>query len=163
MTHAQLVKIAARWLRTTRRCPVVLTDAGGWHEIPDAIGFRSGGLDTLVVECKASRADFLRDQKKWHRRHGLGLGQRRVYLAPAGMVRPDEVPPGWGLAEVRPCGRVFVRVPIPKLELRDRDVTLRETRLLFSALAGAQRPRPVGGLDASPWDEDEALDEVARG
>lgn len=142
--HAALVKIAARWLRGTRRCPVVLTNAGGWHEIPDAIGFRAGGLDTLVVECKATRSDFLRDGKKWHRRYPeMGLGQRRAYLTPAGLVRPDEVPPGWGLVEVGADGRCRVRVPVPKPTGWDMNITHRETRLLFSALAGAQRPRPV--------------------
>lgn len=143
ITHAALVKVAARWLRGTRRCPVVLTDAGGWHEIPDAIGFRAGGLDTLVVECKASRADFRRDQSKWHRRCGASLGQRRTYMTPAGLVRPDEIPEGWGLVEVHPDGRCRVRVPIPKPAGWDPHITNRETRVLFSALAGAQRPRPV--------------------
>ena len=103
MTHDELVQSAERWLRTTKGCGVVLSErrCGGSHEIPDAIGWKSSYWSTLV-ECKTSRADFLRDMKKFFRREAnYGMGQRRYYLTPTGLVKPEELPPGWGLLEVR--------------------------------------------------------------
>lgn len=107
-THAELVQRAERWLRNTRRCPVVLTEASGtgW-EIPDAVGWTCGGLPmSTLVECKTSRADFRVDQTKPFRDQRFGdmaIGRFRYYMAPAGMLDPDEIPPRWGLLEVRPA------------------------------------------------------------
>ena len=90
MTHADLVKLAARWL--AKKHPVVVTEmSSGAMEEPDAIGF-AGGLSTLV-ECKASRADFHADRHKPFNR----LGHWRYYLTPRGLVTAEEIPPGWGL------------------------------------------------------------------
>lgn len=137
-SHGELVALAARWLRTAKRCPVVLVEAaGGGLEVPDAIGFQRGGRMSIVVECKASRADFLADKKKSHRRSGAGLGQARYYLTPAGMLIQRDLPAGWGLIEVRD-GKPRVRVQAPKVEVYDPDVQRRETGVLFSALAGLQ-------------------------
>lgn len=94
MTHPELVAIAERWLR--RRCGVVVTEySTGDSEIPDALGFSSIARSTLI-ECKASRSDFLADQKKRHR-NGRGLGRYRYYLVPDDMIQKHEVPEGWGL------------------------------------------------------------------
>lgn len=145
MRHPDLVERAAAWLRNTKRCGVVLTEASGGHEIPDAIGWRCGGRVSTLVECKASRADFLRDAQKWHRRHAahVGIGQERYYMAPAGMLRPDEIPEGWGLVEVTPGGRARVtkRAPEPgKDRPLDREVMAREVAYLYSATRKAQAP-----------------------
>lgn len=138
MTHAELVEIAARWLRSAKRCGVVLTEAaGGGLEIPDAIGWRLGGRMSYLVECKASRADFLRDAQKPFRGPGRGVGQSRLYLAPAGMIRPDELPERWGLVEVS-GQRARLRVAPAKVEVYNVDVSWRETGLLFAALSAVQ-------------------------
>lgn len=139
MTHADLVARAASWLRNTRRCGVVLTEcSGGGHEIPDAIGWRSGGRVSTLVECKASRADFLRDGKKWHRRHGdvVGIGQERFYFAPPGLIRVEELPAGWGLAEV--CGGVVRVRKNVKCTVIDPEIIRREIGFLYSAAWKAQ-------------------------
>ena len=106
MTHAELVIRAERWLRNTRRCGVVLTEASGsGQEIPDAIGWTLGYCPmSTLVECKVSRADFRADQLKTFRNQNLGdmaIGRFRYYMAPAGLIKPDELPPRWGLLEVR--------------------------------------------------------------
>lgn len=97
-THEQLVDVAREWLRSKH--PVVLTEltvTGG--ECADAIGFKFRGQTTLV-ECKASRSDFLADKKKWFRREPeRGMGLHRYFLAPAGLLKADELPAGWGLLE----------------------------------------------------------------
>lgn len=100
ITHDKLIEAGKRWLR--QRCRVVLTEFRCQVlEEPDVIGFGNNG--TQVIECKASRNDFLADQKKTHRiNHETSLGAFRWYLTPRDMIREDELPPHWGLAELRP-------------------------------------------------------------
>jgi hypothetical protein len=102
VTHAELVDRAMRWLKNSKGCSVAFSEFftyGGW-EIPDAIGWQSRW--SCLVECKVSRADFLVDQKKPFRLHPWqGLGSLRYYMAPVGVIRPEELPEKWGLLEVR--------------------------------------------------------------
>lgn len=110
MTHAELVEIAARWLRTAAGCSVVMPEMSvvcRTGEIPDAIGFR--GDHTILIECKTSRADFFADRAKSFRQMPeRGMGALRFMLAPAGMIKVEELPAGWGLIE--PAGMSAVRV-----------------------------------------------------
>jgi len=78
-----------------------MSGMGLWNsgEIPDAIGWDDGSTTTLI-ECKASRPDFLSDRKKPHR-SGIGMGTLRYYLAPEGIAYGFELPPGWGLLEYK--------------------------------------------------------------
>ena len=102
LTHADLVKIAGRWLRNTAGCPVVLEElcaATANGENPDAIGWYTGR--SMLIECKVSRSDFLADRKKPFRAEpSKGLGLYRYYMAPKGLLRAAEMPTGWGLLEV---------------------------------------------------------------
>lgn len=104
MTHADLVHRAEKWLINSRGCGFVFTElvactANG--ETPDAIGWKQG-ISTLV-ECKASRADFLADKKKSFRKDPeSGIGRWRYYLTLPGMINPEDLPPGWGLLYCRP-------------------------------------------------------------
>ena len=99
MTHAQLVEISVKWLRSYR-CGVVLSEqACASGEMPDAIGWKRAS-HSVVIECKVSRADFLADREKPFRcKPEIGLGCERFYMAPAGLLRPEELPAGWGLLE----------------------------------------------------------------
>jgi len=101
VTHAQLVEKAVSWLRTYR-CGVVLSEqACATGEMPDAIGWKRAS-HSVLVECKVSRADFLADREKpFRQRPELGLGSERFYLTPAGLLRVEELPTGWGLLECR--------------------------------------------------------------
>lgn len=102
MTHADLVNHARRWLQ--RHHAVVITEmVSSASETPDAIGFNCGY--TTVVECKATRSDFLSDKRKFFRRCPFaGVGNYRLYLAPKGLIDKDELPLDWGLVEVSPKG-----------------------------------------------------------
>ena len=102
MTHDELVERAARWLRVDCRCGLIATEpASTAEETPDAIGWRYGR--TTLVECKTSRGDFRADATKPFRRDGArGMGDRRYYLTPPGLLRPEELPAGWGLVEAHP-------------------------------------------------------------
>jgi hypothetical protein len=97
MTHPQLVEKAVAWLRHYR-CGVVLSEqACARGEMPDAIGWKRAS-HSVLVECKVSRADFWCDREKpWRKNPKHGVGCERFYLAPAGLLRPQELPEGWGL------------------------------------------------------------------
>src|SRR5215467_3544985 len=99
MTHAQLVQRAVAWLRSYR-CGVILSEqACRSGEMPDAIGWKHA-CHSVLIECKISRADFLADRDKpFRRKPTIGLGCERFYLTPPAMLRPEELPPGWGLME----------------------------------------------------------------
>ena len=64
---------------------------------------------TVLVECKVSRSDFLADKAKPHRHVG-GIGNWRYYMAPEGLISPNELPEKWGLVEVNARGHLKTRV-----------------------------------------------------
>jgi hypothetical protein len=101
MTHAQLVEKAVRWLRSYR-CGVILSEqACVSGEMPDAIGWKRA-CHSVLVECKVTRSDFLADRAKPFRlKPRSGVGCERFYLVPAGLIRRNELPEGWGLLEHR--------------------------------------------------------------
>lgn len=123
------------WLRQKYRCGVVLSEqycATG--EVPDAIGWK-GMCRSVVVECKASRADFLADARKTFRtKPEEGLGCERFYLAPPGLISPTEVPKDWGLLEY---SRRHVRVVVKankRKSLRSEAGLMKEMNLLLASL-----------------------------
>lgn len=95
-THRQLVKVARKWL--ARRAPVVVTEMASYGmEEPDAIAFHANG-HTQLVECKATRADFLSDGNKIFRANPeLGMGAERYYLTAPAVCEAEDVPANWGL------------------------------------------------------------------
>lgn len=111
--HADLCALAVRWLKRPNGagghgCMIALSEcrAETTGEVPDAIGFRAGWRDgSVVVEVKTSRADFLADKAKPHRQAG-GMGTWRYYMAPEGIIAPDDLPPRWGLLTVNARGHV---------------------------------------------------------
>lgn len=145
MTHAELVERAERWLRNTRGCGVVLTEfTANGSEQPDAIGWRDGGRWSILVECKASVADFKADRHKPSRlAHHLRIGKERWYMVPRGLIAPGDTPLGWGLLEV---GRRQVRVAVAPPQVRGNgfgwsgsldeygDAAANELPFLYSAL-----------------------------
>lgn len=101
-THAELVERAARWTRRKAGCSIVVTETvcnSRTMEIADSIGWREDA--TVLVECKRTRGDFLVDRNKPFRKNpSAGMGTIRYFMAPAGLISPTELPPGWGLLEV---------------------------------------------------------------
>ncbi len=98
--HEKLVKKARAWL--LRDHSVVISEMASIGEQADAIGFSTSG--STVIECKATRSDFLADLKKHFRRFPeMGMGSVRFYLTPwgRGIIRIHELPTGWGLLELR--------------------------------------------------------------
>lgn len=150
VTHAELVQRAVRWISKSQGCGVYFAELSTYaSSIPDVIAWKWGGGICHLVECKTSRSDFLRDEKKGHRRRGKTPGSRRWYFTPPGLLRPEEVEAiGWGLVEVhaKSC-RVVVDAP-HVVEGRDRK---EEIALLFSACRrhhlGVPFYRPTGRFD----------------
>lgn len=114
ITHKELVDRAFMYLRGGINCSIVFKErVGSTSENPDAIGFSGGG--SYLIECKASRSDFLADKKKIFRRHPeQGMGYKRYFMAPVGMFDPSEMPDGWGLLEVYPKARKYFPVESAK-------------------------------------------------
>ncbi len=90
MTHKELVRAAVRWLTNTEHCGAVLAEiSAAAIERPDAIGWQAH--KSIVVECKASRSDFLADKNKSSARIGRLVGNERYYLSEAMILRPEDV------------------------------------------------------------------------
>ena len=95
LSHRQLVERARNWLLGSERVRVVVSE---WNastmEHPDAIGWHTGG-QSVVIECKASLSDFRADKKKPFRVHeSMGMGNKRYFLAPKGLIPVEELPEG---------------------------------------------------------------------
>ena len=150
MTHAQLVEKAVRWLRSYR-CGVVLSEqACVSGEMPDAIGWKRAN-HSVLVECKVTRGDFLADRTKPFRlKPEQGVGCERFYLTPPDLVRPDELPAGWGLLELR-RGRIEMLRPSAK-NLRSAAGLRYEMNLLLASLRRVEvRIEPQSITDFLKW------------
>ena len=106
ISHAELVNRAERWLKNTKKCAVVLSEVCAWStdEIPDAIGWRPNG-ESILVECKTSRRDFLSDKHKQVHKGFRGMGAYRYFMVPeigrdgepVTMPGDKQLPEGYGV------------------------------------------------------------------
>lgn len=150
MTHTHLVDRAVRWLRGYR-CGLVLSEqACVSGEMPDAIGWKQA-CHSVLVECKATRADFLADRAKPFRQAPeKGVGSERFYLTPPGLIRIEELPAGWGLLEFH-RGRVEMLRPSSK-NLRTATGFRYEMNLLLASLRRVEvRIEPESITDFLKW------------
>ena len=169
MTHPFLVELAVRWLRSTYRCGIILSEqACCTGEVPDVIGWkgvsrgvpgvrrapRGAGCRSVVVECKVSRADFFADRgKPWRLDPQGALGCERFYMVPAGLIAAAELPSGWGLLEVR-NRKVEIAVACNKRKsLRTPAGLLNEMNLLLASLRRVEiRIEPQTITDFLKWE-----------
>ena len=150
MTHAKLVSLAVAWLRRYR-CGVVLSEqACVSGEMPDAIGWKKA-CHSVLVECKLSRPDFLADREKpFRQKPESGVGCERYYLAPRGLIRVEELRPGWGLLEV--CGREIEKAKPSAKNLRTPIGFGYEMNLLLASLRRVEvRIEPQSITDFLKW------------
>jgi hypothetical protein len=142
--------MAVGWLRRYR-CGVVLSEqACVSGEMPDAIGWKKA-CHSVLVESKVSRGDFLADRGKPFRlKPESGVGCERYYLTPRGLIRPEELPAGWGLLEV--CGREVERVKPSAKNLRSAVGFQYEMNLLLASLRRVEvRIEPQSITDFLKW------------
>jgi hypothetical protein len=150
--HAHLVARAADWLRCRYGCGIVLSEqycSSG--EIPDVIGWKAS-CQSVLIECKVARGDFLADANKPFRLYpGEGLGSKRLYMTPAGMIAPEELPKHWGLLECR--GREVQLVVKPgKINMRSQIGLMKEMNLLLASLRRVEvRIEPQTITDFLKW------------
>lgn len=107
MTHKEMVEIGYRWMLKNARCGIGFKELTCAYngETPDVIGFSSWG-HSVIVECKISRSDFLKDKKKPFRINPeIGMGKYRFYCCPTGLIKQEELPERWGLIYVNDKGR----------------------------------------------------------
>lgn len=150
MTHATLVEEAVAWLRRYR-CGIVLSEQGcASGEMADAIGWK-GKCTSVVIECKASRSDFLSDAgKPWRTNPEIALGCERYYLAPKGLIRVEELPAGWGLLEIH--SRKVAVVKKSKKNLRQPEGFMNEMNLLLASIRRVEvRIEPQRITDFLKW------------
>ena len=117
MTHSDLVRLGLRWL-TSRGHTAFAEFTTHSNESPDVIGWKGGF--SILIECKASRGDFLSDGGKRQRKHiWMGLGHQQFYLCPWGLIDKNELPDKWGLLWAK-AGRIYRRMeamPFPEYDL----------------------------------------------
>jgi len=118
--HKELIEIGYRWLLRAKSrncepcyssCTIALKEVGNvFKEEPDVIGFKY--WLSILIECKATRADFLSDRKKSFRVNPKeGMGQYRFYLINEGVATPEEMPDKWGLLCVSGRGIRILKDP----------------------------------------------------
>jgi len=148
--------MGVRWLN--RQCSVVLYEfSTAADENPDVIGW-AAGAGSVLIECKLSRSDFLRDAAKTARRNPrAGMGQRRYYLCPSNVIQVKDLPPKWGLLWAIK-GQVIV-----KREARGHSARnlIAEIQFLSSMLRRAQIR--IGSRPLSEWLRGENRFEAKRG
>lgn len=103
MTHSDLIPVAYRWAIKTAKCGVAFKEFKTLcpnSEIPDVLGFKGYG-QSVLVEVKVSRSDFLKDKEKQFRKYpDKGMGTFRFFMCPTGLIKPEELPANWGLVYV---------------------------------------------------------------
>jgi hypothetical protein len=150
MTHTKLVSMAVAWLRRYR-CGVILSEqACVSGEMPDAIGWKRAS-HSVLVECKVTRGDFLADRAKPFRlRPEQGVGSERFYLTSTGLLKPEELPAGWGLLEIH--GRGVEMVHASAKNLRSATGFSYEMNLLLASLRRVEmRIEPQSITDFLKW------------
>lgn len=135
LTHTELNQRAIKWL-LSNGCSVAISEIKCWNnsgEIVDALGFRSDC--SILIESKASRADFLADRHKRFRiTPELGVGQLRYYLCEKDIIRPEDLPDKWGLLYIAGSTiRKIVTPPYQEKEFYHTHNHLSERSILISA------------------------------
>lgn len=142
MTHTDLIVLCSQWalkhkyaVAAITECKVKCTD-----EVPDVIAYKANGQATLF-EIKVSHSDFKADAgKPFRKKPDNGLGLYRYYVCPSGVIKPEELPEGWGLIWFRESDKKsFLLASSKKFLKRDH---LAESAMLVSAL------RRVGNIIA---------------
>src|SRR5271165_4538460 len=156
MRHSTLVAMGVQWL--SRQCSVVLYEfATPAEENPDVIGWVAGA-GSVLIECKLTRSDFLKDASKTVRKNPrAGMGQRRYYLSPPDVIQVKDLPAKWGLLW---AGKGQVVVMREARGHAERNLTA-EVRFLSSMLRRAQIR--IGTRPLSEWLRGENRLEAKRG
>ena len=128
-----------RYCDACRACIYVAVELNTYAvENTDVWGF--DGWCTTVIEVKTSHADFLADRKKYWRsvEPEYQAGNKRWFLCPEGVIKPEELPEGWGLLYWDGRKIVPVVVPVTRLQGCHGDLLI-----LYSILRREKFPKKV--------------------
>jgi hypothetical protein len=115
-THKQIVEIAYKWLLKNGGVGVAFKELKSCaDEIPDVIGFDS--YQSILIECKVSRSDFLQDKNKPHR--AKGMGNWKYFCCPKGLIKKEELPDKWGLIYVDEQGKARIEYDCRKKKINE--------------------------------------------
>lgn len=117
MTHKECVVAAAAYMH--RKANVVLPEFFTHNaELPDVLAFDM--RLSYMIECKVTRADFRKDAKKSFRINpNSGMGDYRYYCCPKDLIKPEELPYGWGLLYAYPSGAIRMQREATKFFKKD--------------------------------------------
>ena len=152
-THKEGVKRIAAWLTGRKRMAVVMAErvVTAVSETPDVIAW-SGRGESILVEVKVSRADFHADKAKIFRREeDYGVGTQRYFAAPAGVLKPEDMPEGWGLLAIHQYQVRELVAPTIKTANRVNEVAMLVSairRLELSATVFVRHEEPASTCDA---------------
>ncbi|MDR1695599.1 MAG: hypothetical protein LBR69_03070 [Endomicrobium sp.] len=129
-THKDITIIATKYAKRLFRCPI-----GAWEfciEDEKCDGFLVRHHETFLIEAKVSMEDFKRDKKKDFRIYPeKGVGTFRLYAAPEGLLKLEDLPEKWGLIEVNEKGKCSFDYRITAEEISDREKEKNERRQLY--------------------------------
>ena len=125
-------------------------------ETVDAIGWRAG--HSTLIEVKVSRSDFRVNKKKLSVLTGTGVGRRRYFLCPSGLIKREELGgTDYGLLYTSDAKKITV-----EKEAQDRESHMyHEVLMLTSALRRKWQGGPYQqgrALMVNGTDEDEQQD-----
>lgn len=156
LNHKTLVEIAYKWVLKNTSCGVAFKELNtGNREYADVIGFGSWG-HSVLIECKATRSDFLSDKNKPFRKNPeQGMGSQRFYCCPNGLIRTGELPEGWGLVYVNERGRATCVHSPYKGNIYERISALpKNSEAEFNVMYSALRRLHLKGHIESIYDKD---------
>lgn len=129
-----MIKRAEKWLINTERCDIVCIKKSILTYHPDLIGYKSNGV-TVVVECRSSMDEFLKDRKNWLKKNDdkdRSMGALRYYFAPKNVLSPDDMPENWGL--LAPFIENMRTIKVATKRTQTPDILAREFRYLISSV-----------------------------
>jgi hypothetical protein len=140
MKHIELTNIASKWLKKHNQntlipnCATVAIDMKTIEqEKPDVIGWNS--CNSIMIEVKVGRGDFLKDCKKPFRKIAKkGVGQSRFYCCPEGLIKESELPEKWGLLYLNDKNKIEI---IKVAELQEANLKA-ERNILISLIRRAK-------------------------
>lgn len=113
--HAHLKTVALKFLKEkiTDLVAVEVPFGNAWS-VADAVGINFKREEVRVVECKATKGDFLRDKKLFGNKTSYFYHAHYSYImCPTDIIQPKEIPYGYGLLYVDEYDNItMVKKPI---------------------------------------------------
>ena len=128
-------------------------------ESPDVFAMRRHGTipESIIIECKANRSDFLKDKKKVFRQYAdMGMGVLRYYFCCDRVITKEDLPENWGLLVFNPTTNK-VKIIVDAVANDRKQTAFNDTRMLYSLLSRAavrgliaELEKPYISIQSSP-------------